>query len=186
MGVDATIFFDPGVPMTDREVEIANWRLIEATGDRGYSTPPRLIDRVEEENGYRHDYETGAAFQIRTGDRYYGPGYERGPWPQIASVLMWLLLNYPNGKVWYGGDSGDTLPQATIETIAETWKHWAEHGGVPYRSGWNTENKSAPPCCGMPIFINHWQGAKHGGYCPVCEKSYWVNGTKLEEIKKND
>lgn len=37
---------------------------------------------------------------------YYGPGYERGPWPQIRRMIEWLWAN-TEGDVCYGGDTMD-------------------------------------------------------------------------------
>ena len=37
-------------------------------------------------------------------DSYYGPGYERGYWPTIASVLEFLRHRFLNSQVWYGPD----------------------------------------------------------------------------------
>jgi hypothetical protein len=38
--------------------------------------------------------------------RYYGPGYERGPWPEIRATAEWLEMRFAGHEVWYGGDSG--------------------------------------------------------------------------------
>lgn len=165
MGVDAEIYFDPGRPFTDADVVSWNWRLIEAMGCGG-PDDTKLVRRVD---GY--DYDTGAPLELATHHRYYGPHYERGPWPEIAGMITWLRLNFPAGKVWYGGDSGDSLPLVDDVLMARNWEHWATHGGIPYRS---CGKPLGPVCCGVGTFRNGGCGARDCCYCPVCQKSYWI------------
>ena len=65
---------------------------------------------------------------------YYGPGYERGAWPEIVSVLEFLIRRLPTAQIWYGPDSGDLVDEVTPQMLDQLWQHWAEHGGRPYYS----------------------------------------------------
>lgn len=50
------------------------------------------------------DAPRGATHEVIVPWRYYDDGYERGPWPLLAGVLMALLANPHIHAVWYGGD----------------------------------------------------------------------------------
>ena len=50
-------------------------------------------------------------------DSYYGPGYERGRWHEIAAVLEFLRRRVPGARVWYGQDSGDIVWEVTAEFL---------------------------------------------------------------------
>ena len=66
--------------------------------------------------------------------RYYGPGYERGPWPKIAEVLMELFASEDVEKVWYMGDCDDTEKEFTKEEVLYFTAQYMLHGDRPYRS----------------------------------------------------
>jgi hypothetical protein len=40
--------------------------------------------------------------RARLSTPYYGKGYERGCWPEIAATLEFLRHRLPGGRVWYG------------------------------------------------------------------------------------
>lgn len=58
--------------------------------------------------------------------RYYGKGYERGPWPSLAAVLMELLASEDVEKVWYGID--DDPPEIDAAEVAAISVHYMTHG----------------------------------------------------------
>ncbi len=177
MGVDCEILFSTGRELSEQDEKILAWRLVEAVGRR-FFYPERPFHRLHSSSEM---YGTTATHEINSLERFYGEGYERGHWPDIAAVITWLRLNFPNGQVWYGGDTGEALTLITDQFMSETWKHWAEHGGVPYR-----DNGRGPNCCGAGIFINAWHGNRRGGYCPVCAKNYWITpGNGLEPRDSN-
>ena len=74
----------------------------------------------------------GATHEIDTGSRYYGPGYERGPWPKIAAVLMELLACEDVEKVWYGSDAS-TPQEIDADGVCEISRHYMANGQRPYR-----------------------------------------------------
>lgn len=62
--------------------------------------------------------------------RYYGPGYERGPWWVYASIARWLRRRISGGRVFYGGDG--TCGELTPEVENEIWDHFIQNGNDPY------------------------------------------------------
>jgi len=75
---------------------------------------------------------TGSTHFISTCQRYYGEGYERGPWPTIAEVLMKLLSCPAVVTVWYGGDGDDEIPPCTPDHVIALCRHFMEYGRRPY------------------------------------------------------
>lgn len=78
----------------------------------------------------------GATHEVDNGWRYYGDGYERGPWPLIAGVLMMLLAHEAVGTVWYYGDCHES-PNApfTLADLFDLTAHYVANGERPYRTG---------------------------------------------------
>jgi len=169
MGVDVVVMCNPGREVSASEMESLNWAFCEANGyEPSYGMP---LCAVDEDDSHWFESCPGAGIRLHTLDRYYGPGYERGPWPRIAGHIEWLRHRFPDGKVWYGGDSGDTLNKVTDAFMAGMWKHWATVGGEPYRRG-GLAGDGAPKCCGGTIYVNGFCGAERMGYCPVCGKRW--------------
>ena len=75
----------------------------------------------------------GATHEIRTMERYYGPGYERGSWPRLCGALMLLHACPAVEKVWYGGDCDYSIPECTVDDVLQISRHFMEHGERPYR-----------------------------------------------------
>lgn len=68
--------------------------------------------------------------------RYYGVGYERGPWPQISSLLLSLLANPDVEAVYYIGDHSEPHEDDvfTLEALEELNKYYVKNRHEPYRS----------------------------------------------------
>ena len=75
----------------------------------------------------------GATHEIEQCWRYYGPGYERGPWPSIAAVLMALHASPNVETVWYFGDFSDGDEPFTPQRVHEFSAHYMAEGDRPYR-----------------------------------------------------
>lgn len=79
----------------------------------------------------------GATHEISSFVKYYGIGYERGPWPQICADLM-TLMQAPNiGRVWYSGDhinSPEGMAPTSSDDICDLVRHYIQHGHRPYRA----------------------------------------------------
>lgn len=76
----------------------------------------------------------GATHEVDQCWRYYGPGYERGPWPRIAAALMALHASPNVETVWYFGDCNDFGEPFTPERVHEFNAHYMKEGDRPYRS----------------------------------------------------
>lgn len=76
----------------------------------------------------------GMTHEVWSGARYYGPYYERGPWPYICAVLMSLFASTNVKRVWCFGDStGLPVEPITIDDVLEISRHYMTHGERPYR-----------------------------------------------------
>jgi len=76
----------------------------------------------------------GATHEIGQPWRYYGPNYERGPWPSICAALLALHAAENVETVWYFGDCYDWDAPFTPERVAEYSAHYMANGDRPYRS----------------------------------------------------
>lgn len=76
-----------------------------------------------------------ATHEVNSLSRYYGIGYERGPWVQICGVLMSLFASTNVSKVWYCGDGyPDEHHPVTIDDVLKISRHYMENGERPYRA----------------------------------------------------
>ena len=75
----------------------------------------------------------GATHEIDQSCRYYGPGYERGPWPLLAAALMALHAGHNVEVVWYLGDCNDSDEPFTPGRVQEFSAHYMKEGDRPYR-----------------------------------------------------
>ena len=76
----------------------------------------------------------GSTHEIYQHWRYYGPGYERGPWPRIAAVLMALHASKDVEAVWYFGDCSEGDEPFTPQRVQEFSAHYMANGDRPYRN----------------------------------------------------
>lgn len=96
----------------------------------GYTPPdPNGIDGTVSEcthlDGYTHE--------LSSLTRYYGPYYERGPWPEIAAYLLVLLADRNIEAIGYGGDSDDHREPVTLEWLTQMNLHYIDNCERPYR-----------------------------------------------------
>lgn len=97
-----------------------------------------LLGKLVPADEYAQELAPGATFEVDMGARYYGPGYERGPWPKISAVLMELMATPGVTGVWYGGDE-EVYPM-TGKVLEEFTRHYLEFGHRPYRDGFKQFN----------------------------------------------
>lgn len=168
MGVDAIIGvrFQDSLPSVD--IESLQYDLREAIGDHYLTIETNQYWLGENVHGF---IIGGTCW------RYYGPGYERGPWPTIAATLRWLRIRFPNGEVCYSGDSSDVCQPFSIEKENAMWEHWVAVGGQPYRMGFGSIGQIDHKCCGRLIMTNGGCGSDLYGSCLGCGKNYKrING----------
>ena len=124
MGIDAQIYFKlkDGKNLPD-----------DLAFDLGLSGD---YSKIKEYNRFDDDYPNfNPTHEVYTLMRYYGQGYERGPWRIIGGILMALHACEDVEKVWYDGDCGDTYEECPPERVLEISKHYMENGERPYRRG---------------------------------------------------
>lgn len=81
-----------------------------------------------------HEYLPEGVWEVDCGCcRYYAQGYERGPWPALAAVLMTLIACPDVEKVWYGHDSDDCPFPVDAEIVNAISLHYMKVRDTPYR-----------------------------------------------------
>lgn len=125
MGVDAKIF----VHTTDGKLPKLDFALPDGVSFRRPSD--HWSDRVDL-------FDPRPTFEVDNMWRYYEVGYERGPWPDIAAVIMHLLAAANVDVVWYDGDSSRDLRRVDADRLRDITEWWLESGTRPYRCLWTT------------------------------------------------
>ena len=74
----------------------------------------------------------GATHEVDNPWRYYGPGYERGPWPSIRAVLEVLLASPDVESVWYVGGEFEGEGPFTPQQVQEFSAYYEANGNRPY------------------------------------------------------
>lgn len=131
MGVDVEFKVRPSPMLTREKFDDIRRRFYEAYPDSDVAADNHHFPHMDWDN-----YEPAPTIQVSSLDRYYGLGYERGPWPAIRAMGEWLAANIP-GELRYGGDSDDSWealrPWPEIRAQLDAW--WREHKNEPYRRG---------------------------------------------------
>lgn len=97
-----------------------------------------ISERCDDRDGCYETWLRRSAYgpdriEFQTLHRYYGPGYERGPWPVIHNYIVTLRAALPGCTVHYGGDSDwGNSPEATDDYLAEIWQHYLGPDGFAY------------------------------------------------------
>jgi len=176
MGVDARMVVRLASPLTDAEIVDASYRLSEACGHHevfwqsndesmARGEMRRALNRVppagDEESEYRAcgiEAGDGMLVWVSLWGRYYGEGYERGNLWTFIAVAEWMERNFHGCRVFYGGDTGESLEPFSAREREELIAHWAANGGRPYYA---REGKSYPS----------WYGDEHPlrPTCPLCQ-----------------
>jgi hypothetical protein len=76
---------------------------------------------------------------------FYGKGYERGCWPEIAATLEFLRHRLPGGRVWYGPDGTEHVDEVTQQFLDSMWEYWSRHRNRPYYQRHPAAQPGAPP-----------------------------------------
>lgn len=133
MGIDVVMWAVTEAAVTDEQITKWADRLDDAFGLRDYDDPPAL-GRADgrDVDGSGADGQT--VLEVWNCWRYYGEGYERGPFPQIYMLAEWLERNIPGAAVWYGGDTS-AFPAPWPAEERERFKaFFCEHGHADYFS----------------------------------------------------
>lgn len=107
MGVNAVMFVVLNEAPTSEQLEEWNGELWIYRNDFGRLRP---VPGTDEECPWRQIPEGGAALEVQLDyQRFYGPGYERGPIEAFVGLAETLEAILPVGtRIFYGGDCSDT------------------------------------------------------------------------------
>lgn len=135
MGVDVEMKVRTHRPLTDGELNDVRSKFIERFPEVEWET--ERGDRYPDLE--RDEWAAGGqVVALRTLQRFYGAGYERGHWPTIREMGDFLAVVFgETGEVRYGGDCGDTdweALQPWADARAECEPLWEEFGNEPYRA----------------------------------------------------
>src|SRR5690349_3019641 len=126
MGIDVNLYAEGEV--SDEELAAANLYMINRCDIADdWQKTGNVLNRDDEE------WFTAPRVALSTMVRFYGEGYERGPWPNIYGAIRLLQTALPGCKVFYGGDSTDDGIECTEEYLAEVWAHFLGPNGDDYR-----------------------------------------------------
>lgn len=180
MGIDARILLrHTGTPFTPAELRKMSHSLGSTVGADKLLIPDSSWDGDDYKTGIENllpiskvegDWEQdgdpihrkwGETFyEVHLWSRYYGPGYERGDWPAIRSIIEFFHHNYAGLAVWYGGDSSGVCAElADADLLAEMNAHYYSNGHRPYHGAFGSFRGTPPhvcPRCQEPC-------ADHGG-----------------------
>lgn len=104
-----------------------------AVGDFSDADIARLDERVSAMGGHIVRKQSGApGVEWVSLTRYWGPGYERGPWPNIFAV--WKLLSTTGNPVFYSDDGAtEQYEEPFTQSDADRfWDHWVSDYGNAY------------------------------------------------------
>lgn len=131
MGCDAEIYF--------RAKEGAKV-FVDLPKDR--LTPTKIVRIGDKDDfGYEIEGPLGATHVVQNDYCFYGPGYERGPWPSICAILMQLLMSSDVEVVWYDGDSTpiEKMKPLEINRVLKISEHYMRNGHEPYEEAFRSQ-----------------------------------------------
>ena len=137
MPTSPEIFVTLDQPIADDAVKQLASDLSEALGE------DRLVDfdgtgGIALEPKSEHDLlpqqlpRTKSILTVRLCTPYYGEGYERGYWPEIAATLEFLRHRLPEARVWYGPGGTEHVVEVDALFLDKCWDYWSRNGGRPY------------------------------------------------------
>jgi len=164
MGVDVTISIKPKTITRDG---------IKALNQEIYHRFKNDISSEYPESWELQWTDEDQAYTMRSFMRYYGEGYERGPFPTIFALVMFIKDAIPDGDdVFYYGDYSE-LEDASPTTYAELrelFAHWVKNGHKPYLG---LEADHPCPSCNNHMWKSGWNGEKEMYSCTMCEYTDW-------------
>jgi hypothetical protein len=119
--------------------------------------------------------------------RFYGEGYERGDWPFLRCLILWLRRNL-EGEVWYGGDSSGVCAEAMTDVrLAELDDHFFRVGHDPYLGyelpGFEREKPTCGFCGGRPMRNSGGGQGKEFWTCSGCDANWIKTATDFYRIE---
>lgn len=167
-------------PLTEQDVE--DYEVPELVGRVVYfqDGPPIVADEDEQ------------FVEVHLMSRYYAEGYARGDWPTIRAVAEWLEIKFPEGEVWYGGDSGGVLAEL-FDTAArdDINRYYLTKGHSEYRGafgGLGARDENAIPvcrCCEQPMQSCGGAGETFW-FCDGCDGRAKSKGSDVSFLKRGE
>lgn len=182
MGVDTCIEVR-GIRLSDSELRRAAGDLAERLG------PHKFWIRPEESQHCLTRADEG--FVVNTLWRYYGPGYERGPWPDIRYTLLWLMVRFPSARIYYYGDNNELDPEmpVTREFLEKQDDYFLSRGHAPYHEVFRGIAGDTSGVCSFceRRMMNHGGGQGQTFLsCHGCGQSWIGVAGKLTLLKKGE
>jgi hypothetical protein len=215
MGVDAVMFAVVERKLSDKEIQ----KFAVLLSNAFFHTPFFIQHKKDKHHSKSYSEESQHAVSCATDDdldaygaklntkkgstllrfnlwsRYYGPGYERGDWAQLSSIILFTQMYFGKAvKLFYGGDSGEGMDEVTDDFMRDMWAHFTKHAHFPYQqSGWFSrpeEEKEVPYCdlCNLSYTQNGSGATYIGTFCAGCghKLNSTDNGKTWHEPKEGD
>lgn len=129
MGVDVNLYVVDNAETGQKELDLINRWLMDR-GVHGYDPEDWDNDHNAPPLG-RDNYEP-KHLEWKTLSRFYGPGYERGHWPNIYNGIVCIRAAFPDYEIHYGGDTTLAAPRVTDGMLQKYWDHWLSDDGREY------------------------------------------------------
>lgn len=183
MGIDVILYAKTDQQLTDSQVRELAVEMCIALGVRPFRIPryedppqhalwrpePEDIDFVVDANDNPIQDGTGDILRVGLCTSYYGEGYERGNWPEIANAAEWLESRLPGTTMWYGGDDDEHVAPLGLEERTDMWEYFAANGNRLDEDSFGTAD--APQCrfCDRAMEGAHLRGCDGSlFYCKGC------------------
>jgi hypothetical protein len=126
MGVDVELHVR-GLKLTDEELKKRELMFVQLAPGFGHPYNVRSGHIMKYWEFEEYDAAIPEPYiNIYTLERYYYPGGDRGNWPRIYAGIMAALEVFPDGRVYYGNDSGGPLELVTDKLLEMNWRAWKE------------------------------------------------------------
>lgn len=224
MGIDAEMYVEVSDKVTPNEVLVVSRRLVDAVGPDKFwlrdefsdymhaipakgQTMPHALYMVTHETWDSNQNDgvitrpPGKAFvKVSLGSRFYGKGYERGPIDDQLTVARFLKAAWPDGKVFYGGDSsGVAFEEVTPAWEKDILRHFHAVGHTPYRGGFDNPLMDQPrpgekavqrpkPCprCLTSMTRNGWGVGFGAFFCGSCNLTLETHDNGQTFVNRRD
>jgi len=167
MGIDAIMLLELKSKRTPDEIESVRYQMCEAFGHGHFFQDRELNHRaLEIVDPKPYGIKSSHAFlEVNLWTRYYGIGYERGNFPFIYTLAIYLERKLSPCNVYYGGDHTYIVELFDTSKRDDLMKHFVKVGRRPYR-----RHVIAPICtfCNAHPTLLERGGSYESVYCPGC------------------
>ena len=184
MGIDAEMFVKLNYKITDEELQkksyifgsMCKYHLFLGYNNTHLHNPLESVKSIHgdgTDSGYDYLAKDGSLIRIPLAGRYYGPNYERGPLLEYIAIALFLEILFPDGKIYYGGDSsGVAFELFDSKYRNELMQHAAKVAHEPYNKGFSgNHSKYTCPHCKVSMVQNGFKGKLGYFYCMGCNWS---------------